>query len=162
MTMAIIFITGMSGVGKSTLLAELARRGEDVVDSDSAGLVLEVHDASGQAIDHVWDRQKVTQLLDSVGAKNLFLAGCVSNQGMFYDRFSAVVLITVDRDVLLHRIASRTSNEYGKDGPERAAIIADLELVEPLLRATVTTELDGELPVTVLADRVQALASGVA
>ena len=160
--MSIIFVTGMSGVGKSTLLAELARRGEQVVDTDSAGLAFEVHDAAGHVVDHVWDEQAVTQLLDSATANNLFLAGCVSNQGMFYDRFNAVVLISVDRDVLLQRIASRSSNAYGKDEVERAAIIADLELVEPLLRATATTELDGALPVTAAADRMQALAAGVA
>jgi predicted ATPase len=159
--MSIIFITGMSGVGKSTLLAELARRGEQVVDSDSAGWVLEVHDADGHVVDHVWDEPAVTTLIDSVGDKHLFLAGCVSNQGRFYDRFGAVVLISVERDVLLKRIATRSSNWYGKDETERAAIVADLDSVEPLLRATATAELDGGQPTTVLADRVQELASGL-
>jgi dephospho-CoA kinase len=151
----------MSGVGKSTLLAELEARGERVVDTDDAGLVLEVIDPAGQVIDHVWDEPGVTQLLDSVAPDtHLFLAGCISNQGVFYDRFSAVVLLSLERDVLLKRIAARSSNEYGKDDAERTAIIADLELVEPLLRSSATVEFDGTLPVAVLADRVQALAAG--
>jgi dephospho-CoA kinase len=156
--MAIVFITGMSGVGKSTLLRELADRGYDVVDTDAVGLVLEVTDSEGAVVDHVWDEPCVTTLLDAVAERPLFVAGCVSNQGLFYDRFAAVVLLSVQRDVLLQRLETRTSNSFGKAAAERAAIIADLESVEPLLRQHATVELDGSAPIATLADQVQALA----
>jgi dephospho-CoA kinase len=155
--MSIVLITGMSGVGKSTVLAELAARGARVVDTDAAGLVIDVADADGHVVDHVWDEPALTELLDSAYEQHLFVAGCVSNQGQFYDRFTAVVLISVPREVLLERIAARTSNDFGKQAAEQAAILADLQLVEPLLRATATVELDGTLPVSVLADRVEQL-----
>lgn len=43
---------------------------------------------------------------------------------------------------------------------ERRRILADLAEMEPLLRASATWELDGTLPVTVLADRLEAVAAG--
>ena len=43
-------------------------------------------------------------------------------------------------DVLLHRIATRTGNQYGKRPEERAAVLDHLATVEPLLRATATAK----------------------
>jgi hypothetical protein len=83
---AALLITGMSGTGKSTVLAELARRGRRVIDTDHGGYAIET--AEGQ----MWDEARITQLLDSPGEK--ILAGCVPNQGAFYSRFAAVVLLS--------------------------------------------------------------------
>ncbi len=69
----------------------------------------------------------------------LFVAGCASNQGSFYDRFDAVVLLSVPREVMLQRIATRSTNPFGKRAHEQQRILADLEAVEPLLRASSTT-----------------------
>jgi hypothetical protein len=48
--------------------------------------------------------------------------------------------------VVLDRIASRTTNDYGKAPPERELILHHLETVEPLLRAGCTHELDASQP----------------
>jgi hypothetical protein len=61
---------------------------------------------------------------------------------MFYDRFDAVVLLSAPADVILDRVARRTTNNYGKTPLERAMILADLVEVEPLLREGCTHELD--------------------
>jgi len=39
------------------------------------------------------------------------MSGTVSNQGRFYDRFDAVVLLHAPANVLLDRISSRTTNQ---------------------------------------------------
>ena len=44
----------------------------------------------------------------------LYVSATVSNQGGFYPRFDAVVLLSAPADVLLRRIAARTTNDYGK------------------------------------------------
>jgi thymidylate kinase len=74
------------------------------------------------------------------------MSGTVSNQGRFYDRFDAVVLLRAPADVLLERISSRTTNEYGKSLEERELILTHLREVEPLLRATCTHEIDATRP----------------
>jgi thymidylate kinase len=66
----------------------------------------------------------------------------VRNQLQFYDRFDAVVLLSAPADVILDRIARRTTNSYGKSRVERAMILDDLARVEPLLRESCTHELD--------------------
>ena len=76
----------------------------------------------------------------------LYLSGTVSNQGRFYHRFDAVVLLSAPAEVLLHRIEARTTNPYGKTESERELILTHVAEVEPLLRATCTHEIDATQP----------------
>jgi thymidylate kinase len=76
----------------------------------------------------------------------LYASGTVSNQGQFYSRFDAVVLLSAPADVRLGRIKSRSTNDYGKTAEERSLILSHLEEVEPLLRATCTYEIDATQP----------------
>ena len=71
---------------------------------------------------------------------------CVRNQSKFYDRFDAVVLLSAPADVILDRVARRTTNDYGKSPVERAMIVDDLATFEPLLRQGCTHELDASRP----------------
>jgi hypothetical protein len=99
----------------------------------------------------VWLEEKMSALLDSDDGRSLFVAGWVSNQSKFYDQFDAVVLLSAPTDVILDRVARRTTNDYGKTALERAEILADLATVKPLLREGCTHELDASRP---LADTI--------
>ena len=90
----------------------------------------------------VWVEKKIAELLDADHGRSLFVQGCVRNQSRFYDRFDAVVLLSAPAEVILDRIARRTTNDYGKTPVERAMILDDLATVEPLLREGCTHELD--------------------
>jgi dephospho-CoA kinase len=138
----------MSGTGKSTVLGELALRGFPVVETDEPGWK-ELRDG-----EWVWREDQIAELLAADGDRTLYVSGCVSNQGRFYDRFDAVVLLSAPADVILSRIAARTTNDFGKSADERSQILADLESTEPLLRATCTHEIDTTRPVD---DVVEAL-----
>jgi len=130
----------MSGTGKSSALAELARRGFRTVDTDEPGWTVE--DASGG---QWWDEERIAQLLAEQGS-TLYVSGTVSNQGRLYDRFHAVVLLSAPADVLLQRIATRTTNDWGKSDTERELILGHIREVEPLLRSTCTHKIDASLP----------------
>jgi hypothetical protein len=79
----------------------------------------------------------------------------VRNQSRFYDRFDAVVLLSAAADVILDRVARRTTNQYGKTPLERAMIVDDLARVEPLVREGCTHELDAGRPLDdVVADLI--------
>jgi dephospho-CoA kinase len=138
-----VLVTGMSGTGKSSALAELARRGFRTVDTDEPGW------KDGER----WREEPITELLAEDGT--LFVSGTVENQGRFYDRFDAVVLLSAPPAVMLERIDARTNNPFGKSSEERAKVLADLAEFEPLLRAGCTHELDASRP---LADVVADLA----
>jgi shikimate kinase len=157
--MSRILVTGMSGTGKSSALAELGRRGFRVVDTDDAGWreYREYVHSSDELHrgEWLWVEERMTGLLDSDDGRSLFVQGCVRNQSKFYDRFNAVVLLSAPADVILDRIARRTTNNYGKIPVERAMILDDLARVEPLLREGCTHELDASRPLDeVVADLI--------
>jgi hypothetical protein len=148
-----ILVTGMSGTGKSTVLEELSRRGHQTVDTDSDTWSESVaSDDQGRSSDWVWREDCIGRLLDSHRDGLLYVAGCKSNQGRFYDRFDAVVLLSAPTEMILERIRIRDTNSYGKSASERRMILDDLETVEPLLRATSTVELDTCRPLAEVAD----------
>ncbi len=152
-------MTGMSGTGKSSALADLGRRGYRVVDTDDPGWReyrehVEPSDEWHRG-EWLWVEERMSELLDSDDGRSLFVQGCVRNQSKFYDRFDAVVLLSAPADVILDRIANRTANDYGKTPVERAMILDDFANVEPLLRQGCTHELDASRPLAeVVADLV--------
>jgi dephospho-CoA kinase len=133
----------MSGTGKSTALLELRRRGFQVVDTDVPGWARWSDEAGG----YVWREDRIAELLARDDGPTLFVSGTVSNQGRFYDRFDAVVLLSAPAEVLLRRLETRATNDYGKTAEERALILGHLAEVEPLLRATCTHEVDAAQPI---------------
>ncbi|HUP76088.1 MAG TPA: AAA family ATPase [Acidimicrobiales bacterium] len=161
--MSRILVTGMSGTGKSSALAELGRRGYRVVDTDDPGWreYREYVESSDEVRrgEWLWVEERITGLLDFDDGRSLFVQGCVRNQSKFYDRFNAVVLLSATADVILDRIARRTTNNYGKTPVERAMILDDLARVEPLLRASCTHELDASRPLDEVVANLIAIAS---
>jgi dephospho-CoA kinase len=153
-----VLITGMSGTGKSTALAELARRSHRVVDADLSGWSIEVTSQAGSGVEQLWREEAMDALLAQHVTGWLFVAGCASNQGSFYDHFDAVVLLSVPREVMLQRIATRSTNPFGKRAHEQQRILADLEAVEPLLRATSTVEIVTTIRVTEVVDALESVA----
>jgi shikimate kinase len=156
-----VLITGMSGTGKSTVLAELARRGHRVVDTSHGDWIEDVPLAGGE-VEPMWRERRMAELLERHTSGALFIGGCVANQGRFYDRFAAVVLLSAPEDVLLERIATRDTNDFGKTAEERARIVADLRTVEPLLRAGAGHEIDTLRPPAEVADILESIAGAVA
>jgi dephospho-CoA kinase len=134
----------MSGTGKSTVLAELEQRGFAVVETDIAPWS-EWSDKDGG---YVWREDLIDELLAREQETTLYVSGTVSNQGRFYPRFDAVVLLSAPADVLVSRIESRTTNDFGKSSEERERILSDLAEFEPLLRSTATHEVDAAKPVS--------------
>src|SRR5215210_1065727 len=148
-----ILVTGMSGTGKTTALAELAR-GFDVVETDEGEWSAWSESEGGC----VWREDRVRELLAREdGHSTLYVSGTVSNQGRFYRQFDAVVLLSAPAEVLLRRIADRTTNNYGKSVRERDLILRHLNEVEPLLRATCTHEVDATQPIDTVVEQLVAI-----
>ena len=153
-----VLITGMSGTGKSAALADLARRGHRVVDTDLSAWSIEVASPDESGTEQLWREDAMDALLARHVTGWLFVAGFASNQGSFYDRFDAVVLLSVPREVMLQRIATRSTNPFGKRAHDQQRILEDLEAVEPLLRATSTVEIATTIPVTEVVDALESIA----
>ncbi len=62
--------------------------------------------------------------------------------------------------MLLRRLASRTTNDYGKRDEDRDLVLRQLEDVEPLLRATCTHEVDATQPLAEVVRQLVAIGEG--
>jgi dephospho-CoA kinase len=147
-----VLVTGMSGTGKSSVIAELAARGYNAVDADEGGLSelvsvpLDELTGLGPGQDWVWREDRIQELLSSDDTGPLFLSGCSPNQGKFYPQFDHIFLLTAPPAIIVERLATRTTNPYGKR-PEEVARVLDLQqTIEPLLRKGATHVLDTTIP----------------
>jgi len=139
-----VLLTGMSGTGKSTVMAELAARGYKAVDTDY-GNWHEWVTVAGEP-DWVWREDRIRDLLATEDAEVLFVSGTASNQGQFYRQFDHVVLLSAPTPVIVERLTTRTNNPYGKHPDELARVLGHIESVEPLLRRGATLEVDTSAP----------------
>lgn len=78
----------------------------------------------------------------------LFVAGCEENQVKFHSQFDHIILLGAPVEVLTHRLATRTNNPFGKSAEEYRRFLADLQEVEPRLRAIADCEIDTTMPLS--------------
>jgi shikimate kinase len=155
-----VLITGMSGTGKSTVIAELAARGYTAVDTDYGGLseVVSVpHDQPtglDRGQDRVWREDRIQALLAAADTNVLFLAGCAPNQGTFYPQFDHIILLSAPAHVIVERLTTRTNNPYGSRPEEIRRTLELLHTVEPLLRRGAGHEVDTSVPLDQVVTRV--------
>ena len=124
------------------------------VDTDDDGWI---EDVGGEPL---WRESLIQDLLDRPRETPLIVQGTVANQGHFYDRFDAIVLLSAPTDVVLRRIAGRTNNPFGKTTEECSPILADIAEVEPLLRQAATHEIRTDRPLSEVVDLVAGIATG--
>jgi hypothetical protein len=105
--MSAVIITGMSGAGKSTVAAELARRGLTAIDSDCAPSLCRYVDAAGAVVDEPeapdlawlaehswdWDPARLDELILAAAPATLYVCGGADNQLELADRFSHFILL---------------------------------------------------------------------
>lgn len=163
-----ILVTGMSGVGKSTVIAELAERGYKAVDADSDEYSEWVSISDPGALpgsspeepgkDWVWREDRIQALLDTEDSDVLFLGGCAENMRKFLPRFDHIVLLSAPTEVIVERLRTRTNNPYGKRPGEAARALDLIETVEPLLRRVAGHEIDTSAPLDDVVATVRLLA----
>ncbi|QSB04434.1 AAA family ATPase [Natronoglycomyces albus] len=156
--MSKILVTGMSGTGKSTVLVELASRGHRVVDTDYHPEFEEAVPTQDGETEQLWRPDRINALLDGHRKGDLYVSACVSNQGQFYPKFDAVVLLSAPTAIVLERVETRPGNDYGKNPDERQEIVRYIDSVEPLLRQTSTHEIDTQVFVGEVADQLEVIA----
>ncbi|MDO4719550.1 MAG: AAA family ATPase [Peptostreptococcaceae bacterium] len=138
-----ILLTGMSGVGKSTLLSRIRDDNTICLDLDETDY-LEFDLKTGERRICV---ERLVSYLDTVTDKNLVLAVCEANQGQIYPLMDAVILLTAPLEVMKERINARQDNTFGKDEAEWRRIVNDKREIEPLLMksADYVIQTDGKL-----------------
>jgi dephospho-CoA kinase len=154
-----VLLTGMSAVGKSTVVHSLVARGYTAVDADDPDLseLVDVAETEltgvGAGQDWVWREDRIAEVL-AWDVDLLFLSGCAANQGRFYPQFDHIILLSAPAPVIVERLATRTTNQFGKQPDEVARVLALLETIEPLLRASSDLEIDTSAPLDDVVDAI--------
>lgn len=139
----------MSGTGKSTAIRELAARGYKAVDADEPGWSELVNvpgdpgaSASEPGQDWTWREDRIQELLSTEDADVLFISGCATNQGKFYPQFDHIILLSAPVPLMIERLATRTTNAYGRHPDELAQVLHFTRTIEPRLRRGASLEVD--------------------
>ncbi len=139
--MALYYVTGISGAGKSSVKKELLKRGFTAFDIDEDRLASYFHNITGEKTpntltatertpewrkNHTWKlpRQTVEKLLKASDGNKVFLCGVTANDAdELWDLFDKVFALTISDEVLKHRILNRTNNDFGKSFHEMEALL---------------------------------------
>jgi adenylate kinase family enzyme len=169
--MPLIYITGVSGSGKSTVRAELSKRGYKVFGVDEDRIAAFYNNETGKITDnprtvqdrspewyahHTWkiSRERVERLALQ-GENNLvFLCGDASNDEEVCDLFSRIVALTVDSATLEKRITTRTTNYFGKLPHEYASILEQQKRAGLYYRRLNAILIDATQPIEAVVDEI--------
>lgn len=170
--MPLIFITGIAGSGKSSVLNELKNMGYEVYDADE-NLSSWEHKITRQRVSlsdhklttdpgffekHDWyiNKEGVRDLAKSATDRTIFLCGSVANEIEVWQYFDKVICLFVDDKTLELRIKSREDKNFGKSEHELKHLIklnSDVRSKYASLNAVV---IDATKPVNEVAEEVLA------
>jgi adenylate kinase family enzyme len=174
--MALVWVTGGSGVGKSTICERLQSLGLLAVDADMDGLNRWVDRSSGQVVAdspatvpagwlfrYAWkiNRADVETLAFTAADETVFLCGSAENEEEVRDLFDLVVCLVVDDETIRDRLLSRTNNPFGKHPEEMAAALEENERSGAAYRRLGATLVDGGQPLAEVAHGVLAAAAKI-
>lgn len=137
--MALIYITGAPGAGKTTLEKELRGRSFEAHDMDDPDIGGAHNKLTGERVvipsaetrpkewfeTHEWrtSRSAIEELKRQAEHKTILLCGVAPDDADLLPVFDKVIYLDVDEHTLRERIAKRTDNDYGKNDFELADIL---------------------------------------
>lgn len=172
--MTLVWVTGNSGTGKSTVCEFLKSAGQLAFDADWEGYSHWVDPAGGGVVADppypvpagwldrfAWkiDRAKVEALAARTRDETAFLCGSAENEEEVLDLFDLVVCLVIDNETLLNRLQTRTTNAFGQHSEELAAALQWNDGEEATYRALGATIIDGSQPVADIAAAILATAA---
>jgi hypothetical protein len=169
--MGLVYLTGSSGVGKTTVGRELRRRGYLVYDVDVDGLARWFENASGVEVGMPADRddawfaeytyrlpvETVRRIAAEVGGRVGFVCGTVGNDDEIWELFEAVVSLSVDAGTLRRRLVGRPG-AFGAGGDELERVLAWHARVDVDNAGYGAVLVDATGPVAKVADAVERVA----
>jgi len=160
-------VTGQAGSGKSSVAAELTRRGFVAYDTDEIPGVtgfdsLETGEQVtweeiGHPIDFSrvawnWRLDKLQGLLGS--ADDVFVCAITSNTLEFARLFDRVFVLVPDRETLARRLRERTNNTFGKDPAEAEPVLAHNDVIAEEWQACGGIPIDSARPLEDVVDEI--------
>lgn len=164
-----IYITGVSGTGKTTVARELEKRGFYAISIDEVeGLCSWIHQETGQndggketemTLDfvdtHDWicDVEYLKELLNKE-RDVAFVLGMATNQDDFLHIFDKVLLLECSPETFCKRIEGRADNDFGKDKEVQQQILDRYKYYAEKMLSKGAISIDTDRPIDEVVDEV--------
>jgi dephospho-CoA kinase len=173
----LVWVTGTSGVGKSTVCELLKNRGVQAIDADWEGYCQWVDRTSGQVAPNPpdpvpagwlerfgWEisRAEVQALAKNMCDQSAFLCGSAENEVDVRDLFDHMICLIADNETIKNRLLTRTTNAFGKHPEELVAALEWNDNAEARYRRLGATIIDGRRTPPDVADAILAASAEIA
>lgn len=166
--MALVYVTGTSGAGKTTVRAELRRRGYAAFDTDEDRLSRWFENGSGVELelpadptgrDDAWyanhtQRIPPAQLRRLDGDGLVFVCGTAGNEVEIWDQFALVVNLSVDAETIRQRLETRGGNAFGSTEAEVERVLVWHENRDENYDRFGAVRIDATQPVAAVVDQI--------
>lgn len=168
--MAIFFVTGFPGSGKTSVSAELRQRGFTSYDTDNipgwAHLfdrhthkpvakkprILPPHYYDTEA-EWDWDEAKIKHLIKNT-AGDAFICAVMSNQSEFYQYFDKIFVLTLDSQTMEKRLTTRAKRNFSQQPNELHDVLAKHKNFELELKNYGAIAIDATKPLKNVVDEI--------
>lgn len=166
--MSLVYITGISGSGKSAVCEELKRRGYDAHEGDD-GLSGFYHNETGERLlrsttseerTPEWRKQWTWKMsrdelfkLKNLGTQ-IFVCGVAANDKEYIDVFDKCFVLHLGKQALLDRLANRTNNDFGKSEHELQGVLDWYNSLDQWYEDIDAIKIDAEQPLDVVVDGI--------
>jgi len=173
--MALAWVTGVSGSGKSSVCEVLKLQGRAAYDGDWDGYSRWVDRRTGDSVlvpptrtPEGWlDRfgwkvrpEAVEALAADVAGRTGYLCGGFENEDEVLHLFDRIVCLVIDETTLRRRLSTRTTNDFGKHPEELQAAVHHRLEVQDRCRARGAALIDATARLEVVVDRVVTAVEG--
>jgi hypothetical protein len=174
----LVWVTGLSGTGKSSVAVGLRELGHRSVDADDDGMSGWRSHATGEVVPSpplaqrppdwldrfawVIDVTRVERLRREADGRPAFLVGAVANEGEVLPFADVVVCLVADEATLRRRLATRRTNEFGRAPGDIDAVMSWLGYFEDRHRELGAVMVDATRPLPEVVAAVLAAASTAA
>lgn len=163
-----IYITGISGTGKTTVAEELNKKNIYSISIDETpDLCFWVNKKTGDKVgyeeilnkefidSHSWvcDVEYLKKLMDKEG-KLVVVLGIASNQKNYLNLFDKVLLLQCNPKTFIKRIEERSNNDFGKDKTAQESILAWYKNFEDEMIEKGAISIDTEKPIEEVVEHV--------
>jgi broad-specificity NMP kinase len=164
-----IFITGISGTGKTTAAKELDQRGFYAISIDEVeGLCSWIDQETGENhggkftkldmefVDrHDWicDIEHLEKLMNK-DTDTVFVLGMATNQYDFLHLFDKIFLLECSPETFCKRIDERTDNDFGKDEEIKKRILGRYETYAARMKSLGAVSISTEKPIIEVVDEI--------
>ncbi len=167
------YITGVPGIGKTTVMQVLKQRGFAAFDVDYIpGLCGWVNRVTKDPVEflhgaseewhkaHAWECNvsKLQETIENSMADRLFVFGITDNQKEYLGFFDTVFLLHADVETFMQRMAGRDEEHFGHHEDDRKTVLTWYKEFEGSLRKYGAIPIDASKPIEEIAGQILATA----